>query len=321
MWRSSCPLPWKGELSGAHNTTVFQGMAGRSLQVSCPYNSLKHWGRRKAWCRQLDEEGPCQRVVSTHRSWLLSFLTRRNGSTAIVDDALGGTLTITLRNLQTHDAGLYQCQSLYGDETDTLRKVLVEVLADPLDHLDPGDLWIPEDSKSFEDVHVQPSISRSLSEEEIPFPPTSILLLLACIFLSKFLAASALWAVAWHGQKLGTPPASELDCGHDPGYQLQTLTVTRILLPPQPFARPQEPGFCLSLGLLTLPCPPLRTLMVSSQALNQPGFGRVPYPHPWRGPQCLPPTPWPLRGPRDCLRQMFPAPWGMLCQWPGKPQS
>lgn len=117
------------ELSRAHNTTVFQGMAGRSLQVSCPYNSLKHWGRRKAWCRQLDEEGTCQRVVSTHRSWLLSFLKRWNGSTAIVDDALGGTLTITLRNLQAHDAGLYQCQSLYGDEADTLRKVLVEVLA------------------------------------------------------------------------------------------------------------------------------------------------------------------------------------------------
>lgn len=103
-------------------------MAGRSLQVSCPYNSLKHWGRRKAWCRQLEAGGPCQRVVSTHRSWLLSFITRRNGSTAIVDDALGGTLTITLRNLQAHDAGLYQCQSLYGDEADTLRKVLVEVL-------------------------------------------------------------------------------------------------------------------------------------------------------------------------------------------------
>lgn len=72
--------------------------------------------------------------------------------------------------------------------------------------------------------HVLFASPRSLSEEEIPFPPTSILLLLACIFLSKFLAASALWAVAWHGQKLGTPPASELDCGHDPGYQLQTLT-------------------------------------------------------------------------------------------------
>ncbi|XP_035942802.1 triggering receptor expressed on myeloid cells 2 isoform X2 [Halichoerus grypus] len=215
------------ELSGAHNMTVFQGMAGRSLQVSCPYNSLKHWGRRKAWCRQLDEGGPCQRVVSTHRSWMLSFLTRRNGSTAIVDDALGGTLTITLRNLQAHDAGLYQCQSLYRDEADTLRRVLVEVLADPLDHLDPGELWIPEESKGFKDIHVEPSIARSLSKEDMPFPPTSILLLLACIFLSKFLAASALWAMAWRGQKLGTPPASELDCGHDPGYQLQTLTERR----------------------------------------------------------------------------------------------
>ncbi|XP_045722821.1 triggering receptor expressed on myeloid cells 2 isoform X3 [Mirounga angustirostris] len=214
------------ELSGAHNTTVFQGMAGRSLQVSCPYNSLKHWGRRKAWCRQLDAGGPCQRVVSTHRSWILAFLTRRNGSTAIVDDALGGTLTITLRNLQAHDAGLYQCQSLYGDEADTLRKVLVEVLADPLDHLDPGELWIPKESKGFKDIHVEPSIARSLSKEDMPFPPTSILLLLACIFLSKFLAASALWAVAWRGQKLGTPSASEPDCGHDPGSQLQTLTAS-----------------------------------------------------------------------------------------------
>ncbi|XP_019805379.1 triggering receptor expressed on myeloid cells 2 [Tursiops truncatus] len=215
------------ELSRAHNTTVFQGMAGRSLRVSCPYNSLKHWGRRKAWCRQLGEEGLCQQVVSTHPSWLLSFLKRHNGSTAITDDALGGTLTITLRNLQAHDAGLYQCQSLHGSEADTLRKVLVEVLADPLDYQDPGDLWIPEESERFEDAQVEHSISRKLSEEESPFPPISILFLLACIFLSKLLAASALWAAAWHGQKRRTPHASGLGCGHDPGYQLQTLTELR----------------------------------------------------------------------------------------------
>lgn len=61
-------------------------------------------------------------------------------------------------------------------------------------------------------------------EEEIPSLPTSILLLLACIFLSKLLAASAIWAAAWHGQKQETPPASEPDRGHDPGYQLHTLT-------------------------------------------------------------------------------------------------
>nr|XP_015092943.1 triggering receptor expressed on myeloid cells 2 isoform X2 [Vicugna pacos] len=215
------------ELSRAQNTTVFQGMAGRSLRVFCPYNSLKHWGRRKAWCRQLGEEGLCQQVVSTHPSWLLSFLKRWNGSTAITDDALGGTLTITLRNLQAHDAGLYQCQSLHGSEADTLRKVLVEVLADPLDYQDPGDLWIPEESENFEGTQVEHSIS-SLSDEESPFPPTSILFLLACIFLSKLLAASALWAAAWHGQKRRRwLQTSGLDCGHDSGYQLQTLTGLR----------------------------------------------------------------------------------------------
>ncbi|XP_014686509.3 triggering receptor expressed on myeloid cells 2 isoform X4 [Equus asinus] len=191
------------ELSRGHNTTVFQGTAGRSLKVSCPYNSLMHWGRRKAWCRQLGEDGPCQQVVSTHSLWLLSFLRRRNGSTVITDDALGGILTITLRNLQAHDAGFYQCQSLHGGEADTLRKVLVEVLADPLDHQEPGDLWIPKESESFEDAQVEHSIS------------------------SKLLAASAIWAVAWHGQKQETPPASEPDRGHDPGYQLQTLTGER----------------------------------------------------------------------------------------------
>ncbi|XP_003266349.1 triggering receptor expressed on myeloid cells 2 isoform X2 [Nomascus leucogenys] len=177
LHKALCICPWLGkggmeplrllillfvtELSGAHNTTVFQGVAGQSLQVSCPYDSMKHWGRRKAWCRQLGEKGPCQRVVSTHNLWLLSFLRRRNGSTAITDDTLGGTLTITLRNLQPHDAGLYQCQSLHGSEADTLRKVLVEVLADPLDHRDAGDLWVPGESESFEDVHVEHSISRA----------------------------------------------------------------------------------------------------------------------------------------------------------------
>lgn len=116
------------ELSQAFNTTVLQGVAGQSLRVSCTYDAVKHWGRRKAWCRQLGEEGPCQRVVSTHRVWLLAFLRKRNGSTVIADDTLAGTVTITLRNLQADDAGLYQCQSLRGREAEVLQKVLVEVL-------------------------------------------------------------------------------------------------------------------------------------------------------------------------------------------------
>uniref|UniRef100_A0A8C2LGL3 Triggering receptor expressed on myeloid cells 2 n=1 Tax=Cricetulus griseus TaxID=10029 RepID=A0A8C2LGL3_CRIGR len=148
------------ESSQALNTTVLQGVAGQSLRVSCTYDSLKYWGRRKAWCRQLAEEGPCQRVVSTHNVWLLAFLRKRNGSTVITDDTLAGTLTITLRNLQSSDAGLYQCQSLRGQEADVLQKFLVEVLADPLDEQDAEDLWVPGELESFEGVQVEHSTSR-----------------------------------------------------------------------------------------------------------------------------------------------------------------
>uniref|UniRef100_A0A5F9D383 Triggering receptor expressed on myeloid cells 2 n=1 Tax=Oryctolagus cuniculus TaxID=9986 RepID=A0A5F9D383_RABIT len=217
------------ELSRAYNTTVFQGVAGQSLRVSCPYDSATHWGRRKAWCRQLGEEGPCERVVSTHSWWLLSFLKRRNGSTAITDDALGGTLTVTLRDLQAQDAGVYQCQSLQGREASTLQKILVEVLTEPLEHEHAGDFWVPEESGSFEDPPVERSSSRSPSEGEPSFPPASILLLLACTFLGKLLVASALWAAAWRGWKLRTPVASGLDCSHHAGHQLQTMTGLRDL--------------------------------------------------------------------------------------------
>ncbi|XP_052048472.1 triggering receptor expressed on myeloid cells 2 [Apodemus sylvaticus] len=211
------------ELSQALNTTVLQGVAGQSLRVSCTYDALKHWGRRKAWCRQLGEEGPCQRVVSTHAVWLLAFLRKRNGSTVITDDTLAGTVTITLRNLQADDAGLYQCQSLRGREAEVLQKVLVEVLEDSLDDQDAGDFWVPEESESFEGAQVEHSTSRR-QPGETSFPPTSVLLLLACVLLSKLLTASVLWAVARSKQKLGTPVVSRLDCSQDAGHQLQILT-------------------------------------------------------------------------------------------------
>ncbi|XP_028622606.1 triggering receptor expressed on myeloid cells 2 [Grammomys surdaster] len=151
------------ELSQALNTTVLQGVTGESLKVSCTYDAVKHWGRRKAWCRQLSEDGPCQRVVSTHGVWLLAFLRKRNGSTVIADDTFAGTVTITLRNLQADDAGLYQCQSLRGREAEVLQRVLVEVLKDPLEDQDAGDLWVPEESGSFEDAQVEHSTSRQVS--------------------------------------------------------------------------------------------------------------------------------------------------------------
>lgn len=51
-----------------------------------------------------------------------------------------------------------------------------------------------------------------------------MLLLLACTFLSKLLAASALWAVAWRGRNTGTAPAGGQDGGCHSGHLLQTLT-------------------------------------------------------------------------------------------------
>ncbi|XP_048205155.1 triggering receptor expressed on myeloid cells 2 [Perognathus longimembris pacificus] len=216
-------------LSRAHNATVLRGVEGQSLRVSCPYDAAQHWGRRKAWCRQRGAGGPCQRVVSTHGLWLLAFLKQQNGSTAIRDDALAGRLTVTLRNLRAGDAGLYRCQSLGAREAHTLQQVLVEVLPDPLEPQHAGDFWVPEGSESFEGVQVEHSISRS-QPGETPFPPMSLLLLLACILFCKLLAASALLAVAWRGQKRETHPAMERDCGPEPGLRLQTLT--------DPFGRP-----------------------------------------------------------------------------------
>ncbi|VFV17937.1 triggering receptor expressed on [Lynx pardinus] len=199
------------------------------IGVSCPYNSLKHWGRRKAWCRQLDEEGTCQRVVSTHRSWLLSFLKRKQAlrrDTACDPGQCASSLraSISLSLNGDDDVCPAAPTGLPGRISEATE---LKMLGDPLDHLDPGGLWIPEESKSFEDAQVERSMSRGLSEEDIPFPPTPVLFLLACMFLGKLLAASALWAAAWHGQKLGTPRAGGLDCSRDPGYQLQTLTGQR----------------------------------------------------------------------------------------------
>ncbi|XP_049620716.1 triggering receptor expressed on myeloid cells 2 [Suncus etruscus] len=212
---------YKKDLSRAHNTTVLQGTEGQSLKVLCPYNSSKHWKRRKAWCRQLDEESSCQQVVKTHHLWMLSFLKRRNGSTAIVDDALRGTLTVTLSNLHSQDAGLYQCQSLRGNKVDILRTVLVEVLANPLDQQDSGDIWIDEEPKTFEGAQVE--YYRSLSEV-VSSQPSAMLLLLACIFLSKFLISGALWAAVWCVQRPKTATFDSPDSGHDPEFQLQALT-------------------------------------------------------------------------------------------------
>ncbi|XP_074167091.1 triggering receptor expressed on myeloid cells 2-like isoform X4 [Sminthopsis crassicaudata] len=213
------------ELSYTHNTTVLQVMEGQTLSISCPYDPVKYWGKLKSWCRQHEQEGHCQHVISARRSWLIAFLKKWNGSTAIADDALAGRLTITLKDLRTHDTGLYQCQSHQNGMTDTLRKIMVEVLEDSLGPQSSGDSWIPEEPEileerqSPEEPNVQSSISRDLSETRHPLSPTIFFFMVAGLLLSKFLAVGFLWVVAWHKRSQKKKPES----GHSQDYQLQPL--------------------------------------------------------------------------------------------------
>ncbi|XP_072498135.1 triggering receptor expressed on myeloid cells 2 [Notamacropus eugenii] len=198
------------ELSHTHNTTVLQAVQGQTLSISCPYDPVKYWGQLKSWCRQHEQEGHCEHVVSARRSWLIAFLKKWNGSTGIADDALAGRLTITLKDLRAHDAGLYQCQSHQDGVVDILRKVMVEVLKDP---------EILEEPQSSEDPEVQPSISRSLSESRHPLSPTVFSFLVAGLLTSKLLTVGLLWAIAWHKRSQRMKPERR----HSHAYQLQPL--------------------------------------------------------------------------------------------------
>uniref|UniRef100_A0A8C4UK63 Ig-like domain-containing protein n=1 Tax=Falco tinnunculus TaxID=100819 RepID=A0A8C4UK63_FALTI len=108
------------------NVTVVYGMEGGTISVNCTYNPWQQRWREKSWCKMIDET-ECQHVVSARRFWL-PFLKNRNGNTSISDNVREGVLTVTMKRLKKQDAGLYQCKTEYLGETNSLRKVQVEVL-------------------------------------------------------------------------------------------------------------------------------------------------------------------------------------------------
>ncbi|KAM9217403.1 LOW QUALITY PROTEIN: triggering receptor expressed on myeloid cells 2-like [Leptosomus discolor] len=110
----------------AENVTVVYGMEGGTISVNCTYDPWQQRWREKSWCKQVDET-KCQHVVSARRFWL-PFLKNRNGTTSIRDNVHEGVLTVTMKRLKKEDAGLYQCKTDYLGETNSLRKVQVEVL-------------------------------------------------------------------------------------------------------------------------------------------------------------------------------------------------
>ncbi|PKU36017.1 triggering receptor expressed on myeloid cells 2-like [Limosa lapponica baueri] len=111
----------------AENVTVVYGIEGGTISVNCTYNPWQQRWREKSWCKLIDKT-KCQHVVSARRFWL-PFLKNRNGTTSISDNVHDGVLTVTMKRLKKEDAGLYQCKSDYLGETNSLRKVQVEVLA------------------------------------------------------------------------------------------------------------------------------------------------------------------------------------------------
>ncbi|XP_010198062.2 triggering receptor expressed on myeloid cells 2 isoform X2 [Colius striatus] len=117
FWSASC---------AAENITVVYGMEGGTISVNCTYNPRQQRWREKSWCRQMDETR-CQYVVRARRFWL-PFLKNSNGTTSIRDNVHEGVLTVTMKHLKKQDAGLYQCKTDYLGETNTLKKVQVEVL-------------------------------------------------------------------------------------------------------------------------------------------------------------------------------------------------
>ncbi|NWW90332.1 TREM2 protein, partial [Rhynochetos jubatus] len=125
--RLGSPLPPSLLAScAAENVTVVYGMEGDTISVNCTYNPWQQRWREKSWCKQISET-KCQHVVSARRFWL-PFLKVRNGTTSIRDNTREGVLTVTMKWLKKQDAGLYQCKSDYLGETNSLRKVQVEVL-------------------------------------------------------------------------------------------------------------------------------------------------------------------------------------------------
>uniref|UniRef100_A0A8C3LVG8 Ig-like domain-containing protein n=1 Tax=Chrysolophus pictus TaxID=9089 RepID=A0A8C3LVG8_CHRPC len=161
----------------AENITTVYGMEGGTISVNCIYNPWQQRWREKSWCKQIDESN-CQHVVSARCFWL-PFLKNRNGTTSISDNIQDGVLTVTMRRLRKQDAGLYQCRTDYLGETNTLRKVQVDVLTAV------QETQIPE----------EPSAVQSISSIH-PETDFTVLYIIAGLLATKFVVAVLIFIIS-----------------------------------------------------------------------------------------------------------------------------
>ncbi|XP_065554243.1 triggering receptor expressed on myeloid cells 2-like isoform X2 [Lathamus discolor] len=160
----------------AENITVVYGMEGDTISINCTYNPWQQRWREKSWCKQIHET-KCQHVVSARRFWL-PFLKNRNGTTSISDNVREGVLTVTIKGLKKQDAGLYQCKSDYLGETNSLRKVQVEVLTAVLE------TQMPEEPRAVQSISSIP-----------PEADFTVFYILAGFLVSKFLVAVLIFII------------------------------------------------------------------------------------------------------------------------------
>uniref|UniRef100_A0A8D0H2Y1 Ig-like domain-containing protein n=1 Tax=Sphenodon punctatus TaxID=8508 RepID=A0A8D0H2Y1_SPHPU len=166
------------ETCAAENVTVVYGVEGESISINCTYSPREHKWREKSWCKHISET-ECRHVVSARRFWL-EFLKKRNGTTSIADNIYKGVLTVTIKQLQKQDAGLYQCKTDFLGKTDTLQKVKVEVLG----------AGIPE-TEVLEEPRAAHTVSSSQAKDGF-----GLLFLVAGFLSAKFLAALLIFIIA-----------------------------------------------------------------------------------------------------------------------------
>ncbi|NWR63021.1 TREM2 protein, partial [Bucorvus abyssinicus] len=175
--RLASPLPPSLLAScAAENITVVYGMEGGTVSVNCTYNPQQQRWREKSWCKQVDET-KCQHVVSARRFWL-PFLKNRNGTTSISDNIHDGVLTVTMKRLKKQDAGLYQCKTEYLGETNSLRKVQVEVLTAVLETEMPEE---PSAVQSISSIHPEANFT--------------VFYIIAGFLVSKFVVAVLIFVI------------------------------------------------------------------------------------------------------------------------------